>query len=96
MHLHGLTSLPSVEEGMARDAPGETGHRGVWEPPEPQGLPDNKTNTATMAGDTQQLHAPGLVQSALHKSINLILEQPFEVVLITRPFSSSLSFRKVR
>lgn len=46
--------------------------------------------------DTQQLHAPGLVQSALRKSINLILEQPFEVVVITRPFSSSLSFRKVR
>lgn len=28
VYLHGLTSLPRVEEGVSRDAPGRTGHKG--------------------------------------------------------------------
>lgn len=42
MHLHGLTALPRVEEGMTGDTPGGTEHGGVWEPPEPQALASNK------------------------------------------------------
>lgn len=42
VHLHGLTSLPRVEEGVSRDAPGRTGHREVWQLPGPQGPPSNK------------------------------------------------------
>ena len=49
VHLQGLTSLPRVEEGVTRGAPGEIGRRAQWEPHKPPGLPDQETGSATMA-----------------------------------------------
>lgn len=49
VHLHGLTALSRVEEGVIGDTPGNRTQGFMWELLEPPHLPATSTSTSEMA-----------------------------------------------
>lgn len=49
VHLHGLTALSRVEEGMIGDTPGNRTQGFMWKPPEPPLPPVTSVSSSEMA-----------------------------------------------